>query len=505
MSQAVSAAKHLLGDGYLLLTSLESGEFSERLDRAALTYSLISILHDFGSAWWNSAETTFCIISYLSGVVYLLLSFSVADALAKNHHGKSIILAFLLTGGYLQLFAGYVENYPLYLPGTLLYILVGQRTLENRLSIYLPALLLGLLTALHLYFVVFAPSLLFLSWRNRQNFSSAWEHALVIFGALITAPLSFLFLLWVIGVDIHPYLGRTGGQHFLPIFSAPDKLYGLLSIAHLLDLINLLLLSAPGACMTIFLMRKEDLSHNIFLLTLAASSLTFLLVVNPNLGAFRDWDILALPALPLTVWAADAILSRIRDSDRRFHHASLICGAATLHSLLWMGLNSHDGSAKARYVDLMEKMSVSASGRPIPESRGVANGWANLAHLYHKEGNYEGAANTFGRAIEFDPTHFTFWHYKGLSYLKLGKYGDALEAYKRVVEVRPNWASGWVNVAGAELTLGRPEEAVVACKIALELDSNHKEALINLAIAYRTLGQMDEAHEIQLKLESLKE
>ena len=211
---AISAANHLLGDGYLLLGLLETGEFSERLDRAALTYSLIGTMHRLSSAWWNSAETTFRIISYLSGVAYLLLSFSVAEALGKNHQEKSIILAFLLTGGYLQLFAGYVEIYPLYLPATLLYILVGQRTLENRIPIYFPALLLGLLTSLHLYFVVFAPSLLFLAWRNRQKFSSSWEHVLVTFGALITAPLSCLFFLWVIEVDIPPYLGRTGRATF---------------------------------------------------------------------------------------------------------------------------------------------------------------------------------------------------------------------------------------------------------------------------------------------------
>ena len=349
----LASALHLLGDGYLLLRELDL-DIWKRLDRAPLTFMLIRFLHNLGGPLWETAENTYRLYSFASGVLYVLLTFAVGGALGRNPQEKSTVLAFLLTAGYVQMFFGYVENYAFFMPGILLYLLLGLRHMENGLPLHLPAVLLGILVAFHFAFFVFSPSLLLLgyrSYRNRQRDAQWPKSGLFTLTALCSFPLSAVLALQLTGVDLVAYLSR-GDSHLLPVFADPGFYapYRLFSLAHVLDFTNLQLLSAPASCMIFFLLGKKELGHHPFLLSAAAFPLLFTFFANPEIGAFRDWDILALPALPLTLWAASALLVRIREREQRFHGAFLICGAAGLHTLLWVGLNANDGSAEARYI-----------------------------------------------------------------------------------------------------------------------------------------------------------
>ena len=51
-----------------------------------------------------------------------------ARKLGRSHIESVIILGFLLTAGFLLLFFGYVETYPILFPATLLYLLIGIET-----------------------------------------------------------------------------------------------------------------------------------------------------------------------------------------------------------------------------------------------------------------------------------------------------------------------------------------------------------------------------------------
>ena len=108
---SLSSARHFLGDGYYLLRELVVHNWEES-NRAPLSFALIRTLHYAGQAFWESPVVTYRIYSYASGALYILVAFPVAAALGRNKLEKSIVLAFLLTAGYLQLFFGYVENYP---------------------------------------------------------------------------------------------------------------------------------------------------------------------------------------------------------------------------------------------------------------------------------------------------------------------------------------------------------------------------------------------------------
>ncbi len=467
---ALRSACHLLGDGYLLLRDLDAG-ILQPTHRAPFTFVLVRFLHSTGGPLWETAENTYRTYSYVSGAIYVLIAFPVAGTLGKTPLKKSIVLAFLLTGGFLQLFSGYVENYALYMPGILLYLLLGMRVLENRMSIYVPALLLSLLVNLHLALALFSPSLLMLVYRNycnKRGLGPRWRNWLSTATAVCVVPLGAALFLWLSGVEFLAYLGRAGDSHLLPVLAQPDfrDPYRLFSLSHLLDFLNLQLLAAPAACMALFLLGKRSFGHHPFLLSAAAFPLLFTFLANPEIGAFRDWDILALPALPLTLWAASALLSRMRDPNSAFQAAFLICGAAALHSLMWIGLNASPTAAETRYAHLMDRLTGHAA----------SYGWETLGSYYHLQDNPGSALNAYQRALDANPDNPRHWLAVGYSRYIMGQYEESIRFFRRAVEINPNLPKAHLNLGMAYRALKRMEEARSSLARVLELDPDNPQA-----------------------------
>ena len=541
---ALRSACHLLGDGYLLLRDLDAG-ILQRTHRAPLTFALVQALHSIGGILWETGDNTYRIYSYASGVLYVLLAFPVAGALGRNPLEKCILLGFLFTAGYLQLFFGYVENYALYLPGILLYLLLGMRALEDRMTIFAPGLLLSVLITLHLTFTLFVPSLLVLaycSYSNTRGWTPRWRSGLAILASLGICLLGATVFLWFTGID-SAYLGRAGGRHLLPVFAQPDSRepYGLFSLSHHLDFFNLQVLAAPGACMALFLLGRRSFGHHPFLLSSAAIPLLFTFLANPEIGAFRDWDILALPALPLTLWAASALLARMRDPNSAFHAAFLICGAAALHSLMWIGLNASPTAAETRYAHLMDRLTGQAASygwdtlgsyfraldRPVPALNAHQQAlkanpdnprhWVNVGVTHAMQGQYEDSIPYFHRAIQIDPNLADAHVNLGVVYRALNRMEEAgsslekvleldpdnpraegirrslLNAYQQALNANPDNPRHWVNIGAIHAMQGQYEDAMPYFRRAIQIDPDIVSGHYNLGAAYQTLNRMEEA------------
>ena len=484
---ALSSARHFLGDGYHVLEKLNSDTWHD-IFRAPLSVTLIRALHQVGQASWETAENTYRIYSYLSGVLYVLIAFPTAAALGKNTLEKSVVLVFLLTTGTMQLFFGYVENYALYMPGLLLYLLLAMRVLENRMPMYVPALLLGMLFALHRAFIVFGPTLLFLAyraWRNRQERVPTWKNVLATAVALCCVPLSTALCLGLSGVDFNAYLTGMSSGDVLPVFAEPGfyAQYRIFSLTHLMDFVNQQLLSAPAACMAIFLVRKRHLGRHTFLAICTVVPLFFTFIAKANIGAFRDWDILSLPALPFTLWAATAFVEKIRDREQLFHGAFLICGAAALHTLLWIGVNANAGAAEARFVHQVGRLSGHAG----------ATGWVTLAKYHQSQDNNAAAFEAYKHALVHDPTNAQRWISTGAVALKMGQSVVGIDYLKRANELQPDLALPYMNLGAAYYGIGQYASALQCLTKAIELQPDLAAAYVNLGAVYRAVGQHDKA------------
>ncbi len=481
---ALSSARHFLGDGYHLIKELDAGTWKEP-HRAPLTYAAIRALHHAGNSLWQTAENTHRVYSYVAGVLYVVLVFPVAGTFGKNKLEKSIVLAFLLTTGYMQLFFGYVENYALYMPGLLLYLLAGLRTLQHRLPLFVPALLLGMLLALHQAFAVFGPSLLYLAYRvyhHRQDIVRPWKNAAVTVAALCCAPLSMALFLALSGVGFEAYAGRMGGRNFLPIFAQPgiEVQYRIFSISHVLHYLNQQLLAAPAACIALFLVRREDLRRQPFLAICTVVSLLFTFIANPESGAARDWDIFSLPALPLTLWAASAFLNRMPDRPQLFHGAFLLCGSAVLHTLLWIALNANPVAAEARFVHVLGRVT----------GYGAIGGWLTLGNYYRQQDNIPAAVQAYKRSRDANPTDPNRWLSVGVIFRKMGRTQDAIQHFQKAVELQPDLPVPYMNLGAAYNDMRQFGKAIEYTRKGIALQPDLAKAHMNLVALYQKTGQL---------------
>ena len=495
---AFSSARHFLGDGYHVLEKLDAEDWHDAY-RAPFTYAVIGALHRVGSVLWESAENTYRVYSYVCGLLYVLLCFPVAAALGKNVLERTIVLGFLLTAGYIQQFFGYVENYALYLPGLLLYLFLGLRTLERRIPVVVPALLLGVLLALHRVLAIFGPSLLYLAYcdyGHRNGRVSTGRIVLATAATIGCVPASMAVFLWLSGVGFEAYVGRTGGGEFLPLFEQPGHYaqYRMFSFGHLVDYVNLQLLSAPAACMALLLARKSYLGRHTFLAICTVIPLFFTFAAKPNLGAFRDWDVLSLAALPFTLWAANAFVERIRDGEKLFHSAFLICGAAALHTFSWIGVNAGAEPAEARFASQLGRLTGHAS----------ASGWITLAKFHEQQENPMAALEAYKHALDADPTNPNRWLTVGNLCRDTGRSASAVEYYQKAVELQSNLPVPYMNLGAAYSDIGEFDKAIEYTGKAIALKPDLATAHANLGAIFRKTGQLDKAVEHLEKASALE-
>ncbi|MDA0746579.1 MAG: tetratricopeptide repeat protein, partial [bacterium] len=478
------SAVHLLGDGYLYLRELDNAVWNElpRVDRAPLTFWITRTLHNLG----GSAQTTYRIYSFASGLFYLALIFPIARTLGRNRTESIATGAFLLSAGFLQLFCGYVENYALLLPALLLYFLAGLRALQNQLSPWIPALALAFFLPLHFAFLAFLPSLALLLWLCEKP--TGLRSIIRASAPLVTLPLIVLTILFMLGIHPFAYFKKLASGHLLPLFSEPDfyQPYRLFSLAHLLDVLNQQLLVAPAACLTIFLIRKQKSLDppQLFLLTATLFSLLFTFLANPEIGAFRDWDILVLPALPFSLWAARRIAVQNPDRNLLAHIALLLVGAAALHTALWIGLNANPTAAEHRYKNLLQNSQLS--------KHAGSYGWETLGIYYRNHNKLEHALEAYQQAIKASPNP-RHWFSTGTLQSTLGRKQEAIESYQKAIALKSDFAEAYSNLGNTYQDLKQYENAIASFQKSVDLNPNFADAYSNLGNALQAIGRTEDA------------
>ena len=467
------SAAHLLGDGLLFTRELASGlwENVPRIDRAPLAFWIVGILNDVGASIWGSATTTYRLLSYGSGVLYVLLALLTARMLGPRGTEKTLILGILLTPGFVQLFFGYVENYPPLHVSVLLYLLLSLCALRGRVALYVPASFLGLLVPLHFTAATLVPSLLVLAalqcgGRSDAADTSWWNRSIRTLPHLFAFPIILLMVFILVGFHPLEDIGEVGGSPILPLLAEPGEAYhyGLLSSSHLLNVWNQMLLVAPFALVVLCLLsgpaRSSD-PYRDFLLAASAFPVLFTLLANPAIGAFRDWDVFSFAALPLTLWAATILIDRTPDRHRLAHIGLLACGAALLHTAAWVGTNALEAAAEARFARLLDRCRLSVHARSY--------GWGTLGMHYIVGRRTEAAYNAFRRALEADPRSPRHWATIGSLFFGSEQYQAALTHYRQALSFDPNHARAHEGLGRTYHELAEYDRAVHHNEKALRL------------------------------------
>jgi len=499
---------HLLGDGYLMLRELAM--LATRSGNEPLALWCIEQLYRGGAVLGVDAEAIFRSYSYGAGFVYVLLVFPVADELAETEGRRLLLSLALLSAGYMQLFCGYVETYPLLFSGVLGYLLIGLRTLKKGSGLGGAAAYLAVLTTYHYIAFMLSPSLLVLAWAARQRRVS-WARLslqLALAGALGLA------ILYALGVNPFSYAGGLRSSHFLPLSSPLDhtQAYGLFSLWHLLDLCNEYLLVVPVVALALLGCRIywPGGSMHLFLALSALGPLCFVFCANPEIGAFRDWDILAVPSLPLLLW----VLCGVRAEDITGEGILLLVGGASLHLLSWLVLNADASAALVRYETLMQRAPLSQHARSY--------GWETLGSYYRGTGEHKLAQGAFVEAVAASPDNArhrqalageqmalalheealltlreglrrdaenaAIWDMVGSAHAALAAWDSSVSAHSRAVTLDAGNVTLWYNLGNAQLEAGMVKAAVESFHRALALDARRGEIHFNLALALEREG-----------------
>jgi tetratricopeptide (TPR) repeat protein len=113
----------------------------------------------------------------------------------------------------------------------------------------------------------------------------------------------------------------------------------------------------------------------------------------------------------------------------------------------------------------------------------------------YRRGDYEGAAESFRRALEVDPDHVQSYVSIGSVYLRLDRLAEAARAFRKAISLDPENAAAHVGLGQAYKLYSEPDNAIAELEKALELDPENSDAAYTLALIHMDLGNLEEEFE----------
>lgn len=387
------ARNHLLGDGLTLLGNI---------DRAfAPTEPLDLSLHYLLFKLTGSMSLSYHIVAYVAGLFYLW-GIRLLMRLGATPLDKAIIALALLATATVQFYAAYVESYTLLNLFILYYLYFAWRDISSKKASYLPLLFFLLAVASHFSGIVLLPSLLYL-YRNRLQRWVKYLLTLLVLGGIVVA--------FTTGIS----------EVTVPLIADEFSAYSLFSGQHLADLLRELLLVSP-AFLLIFLTRRNGKMVRFTLIALAGT-LLFTMLIDPKIGAFRDWDLLSIFAVPL------AVLIALRAPRHRLTVA-LLALIIVIRIVPWLLFNS----------SLQIEFTKQVVDRDIHYSKQYDNGWRFISWgvLLHQVGDLAGAEQAFLNRLKCYRDGIQALSLLVPTQFQLGKYRQGLRNAMRGIELAPD-------------------------------------------------------------------
>lgn len=466
---------HIFGDGYRMLDRLAEAGPSVLFSADILKETL-----DFGWHWLNhrlwaeplgiSPALTYGFLNCIAGVILLLGLTRLIKELTPHREHRLLLWSAILSSGTLLLGLGYVESYTWALAGSVWAMVYAVRSV-NKPGLWRVALLIWIVAVgFHLLALIFAPAFLWMLWRDKIKQPPAikplWSFVilgvLTIGGALIAARL----------LNSQLFVFPSPGQ------SSP---YLLWSPAHLIDTLNILLLVAPAFFVLIIPalsaanQTKPGQAWG-FVFIAAISAWWAALVIDPSLGAARDWDLISYFGPFLGLSMAGLFLIRrpqISPTTVRIIAVQLL-GLGIFHTVPWVAV--HQNAAQA--VETMDVMLVDDPHLSVEYDqatravdfakflitdelqrydlgtkyylRRVAvvpddpDAWWSLGSMYWYRGLPDSCYRAYRRSLRADSTNAVYWHNFGLLLLGQNRVAEAKPCFFKVLKLQPdNWQVCW--------------------------------------------------------------
>lgn len=361
------------GDAELLVTALGDPYWLVYVWKAPLDVFLHARLWQWAyhTLGWPSPVPVYRILSILAGVAFVWVLLRLAHTLGRDRAERALIAGLIGTLGTMQLFFGYIENYPIMTAGVLLYLWLAVRALREQGSLLAAATALAVTHAFHPVTLILTPSLLYLARVNHSNRAAANVQrssasprvfglpfqlhlalSIVVPYLLVFAGVSALMLGGGHGYEKLLGVDSPGGgdrQWFVPLFQVTTEWqhYTMFSLGHLLDIVNLQALVAPvvlpGLALTALLAwrRLPRRDRTLVFLALAAGFyLLFTLTWNADYGGQKDWDLFAPASVPAALLLAYLLPRALPERAALRAAGWALIAAQAFHTAVWIYRNT---------------------------------------------------------------------------------------------------------------------------------------------------------------------
>jgi hypothetical protein len=509
----LESGTHLLGDGQALLSNLAQANpiiKPREIGVELIARFLKGLMHADSP---QSAQTVYQLISWACGVLYLVASALFSKRVRIGSGGYLWSFLFLITTGYVLLFFGYVENYaPLVLAVTI-FCMLGILITENRVPTWSILIPLSLAVSLHIIALSLTPAAVYALVRetkagkalSRWPFGRRW------------ALFSLIGLVFSLAVGFWASRDLFVRFAFVPIITDRFTLgkYTLLSMAHIGDFLNLILMLFPGILVcaaTVLSQRKPRnpvLPAVMFLRIAAISTLASVFLLDPKLGMARDWDLFAFSGVPL-VLLCYVFLSRSSTSKFQARTTGILVISAGIVFLVPRILVQHSSKLGPSYAErcMMLDIEKNRTGFSILQNYylgiGDAANQSIVMTFRQKKFPQERlllkardltianklfeAKAALDSAGALDPTIAEYWSEMCLYYLYTHHYDSALTAGELADGLNPYNPITLQHLAYAHLQRGEREKARQLLKRTIAIDSTAPEPYEQLASLFRDDG-----------------
>ena len=499
---------HLLGDGYTWLSTFGKGEsfIPKWTERGGI--EIVRMMQNvMGGYTRETAQSSFMILSILSGVIYVYNMVSIIKQLFTSPNVRVLAFATFIFSGIIILFMGYIEFYPMALASGSVFINMCIRSLDERKFLWwitLSFLVAALLHVMSLFYI----------------FGFCFVAFYPYFAKLKRSALLFILGgLGLVGIIVFAYLYNTKTEFnilILPLLNgrppAPD--YTVFSLIHIRDILNELLLVFPGVAilLTLLFSIRPRIKWNMtsaFLAFLSAGPMMFLLLYGAAITMGLDWDIMALSLLApflFVLYQLERPKKMISSNTILIYMVVVMLCTSTFVAVV----NSEEASEK-RYYSLLnhrnrsgwavlaeyykDKGDISASTKIIKEMDKLFPEYTTLkeAYNYLYSGNIDRAYQMAQALIGKNPNDPNFLRLMGNVYMRGGKYKEAEEKLRQAQKISPYSWDVLDDIGKLYLYLQQYELAVQYLKSAYKLSAAVPYVTEDLAWAYIQLLHYDSA------------
>jgi len=509
---------HLLGDGFQILDSINAGSLTPNWSQPLAIWIYLSSYHLLNNIFHLDGAGVYAWVSYLSGILYVIFALRMAAFLGKSTSTRLFVFLILMGMGSIELFFGYAEHYPLLCSGILIYLFYSLKYLKGEIKIWVPSIIFCILLPFHFSSLYLLPSILFLFLfsRDQKNLS----HILV---NKKTWMVSLFLLILVVGLFLYirTYNWFVFG-YLMPIlhggYTGPN--YTLFSPAHILDFFNQQLLISPIGLVLflsflIFKLKTLSTKDRIveFLLIVSVAQLLFNFLINPGLGAPRDWDLFASGGLGYTILAL-YLFSRIPPAPKTSYLKLNLIIVSLLFIFPWIFLNSQPDMSVARFRNLLDlDPRKSRNGHFIlagyfdrmgrAEEVDKENGMikekfpevelANQGFSFLAKGDLDQTYQRFIQAIQLSPDFAQAHDGLGQYYFKTGNLQKSEMELKKALQFKPDYGLAYADLGDLHMQKEEFKEAEKFYAKAMKLGINDPHVFNDMGILYAQLGDLDKA------------